>query len=103
MDYFENEGLIVPVEQTKIFSMVIAMADRLIPCDVYFATMEDANTFTRVIINPGTTAERLVDVDRQEGLWVSIYEMEPTVWSELVADALNYHIAQHKKDQNQQN
>lgn len=103
MEYFENDGPIIPVDQAKVFDMVMAMGENLVPCDVYFATMESGNTFTRVIMYPGTTAERLVDVDKQNGQWTCIYEMESTIWSELVGPSLDYHIAQNAGEHNPQN
>lgn len=101
MNYFEHEGPIVPVNQTKVFDMVIAAASNLIACDVYFATMENGNTFTRVIMHPGTTSEQVIDLDKQEGEWICIYEMEPTVWTNLVAASLDYHISQGNKENKQ--
>lgn len=103
MDYFENEGPILPVEQTKVFDMVMAMGENLVPCDVYFATMENGNTFTRVIMYPDTEAERLIDLDKQNGQWICIYEMGATLWSELVGPSLDYHISQNSDAQNPQN
>ena len=103
MEYFESGGPIIPAEQTKIFDMVLSMGETLIPCDVYFATMEGGNTFTRVLMYPGTAEERMIDLDKQDGAWISIYDMEPTLWTELVADALDYHIAERNREQKQQN
>lgn len=92
------EELIQPIEQTLIFKMTIAMGDRLIPCDVYFARMSADITFTRVIMYPDDLkAERIIDVDRDEELgWIDMYTGDASIWSEIVAAPLDYHIAQNK-------
>lgn len=86
------------MDQAKVFNMVIAVDVNLIACDVYFAAMQNGNTFTRVVMHPGTTLEQVIDLDKLEGEWICIHEMEPTVWTNLVAASLEHHISQRNKE-----
>lgn len=92
------EEMIQPLEQNLVFQMTIAMGERLIPCDVYFARMSADITFTRVIMYPGDKkAERIIDVDRDETGWIDMYTGEESPWSAMVAAPLDYHIQQNKQ------
>ena len=95
------EEMIQPTEQTLIFKMTIVMGDRLIPCDVYFARMSTDITFTRVIMYPDDKeAERIIDVDRDDEIgWFDVYTGDVSIWSEIVAAPLDFHIAQNKNTQ----
>ena len=90
-----------PVELNLVFEMIVVVKATLNPCEVYFARLPDGSTFTRVIMNPGVIDnERVIDVDRWEEGWVDLHAGEATVWSELVANSLDYHIIQYNAKKN---
>ena len=94
-----EEKRLEPSELTLLFKMtVVTTHNQLMPCEVYMAKLEDGFDFYRVICWNGKTTELIIDVDFDAEMgWYDVYEGIPSVWSDMVADGLNYHKAQFSK------